>query len=175
MDSGPKASLCHGEHVRVQRMSCRVLEGFTFVHRVDRKRVNDTESGACDQEISAIARARCRAGATQRQKGIAAIRNAITLSPFPLWSLPIRESGKKDSAMRTPGVATDRLHYEDARFPPAPLVTLPSRLKDLVDGGQGRRVANPRRSAISNRRPRGAPCRARTGRGSIGAAACAER
>jgi hypothetical protein len=38
MDSGPKASLCHGEHIRVHRMSCRLLEGFTFVHRIDRKR-----------------------------------------------------------------------------------------------------------------------------------------
>ncbi len=37
MDSGPKASLCHGEHIRVQRMSCRVIEGFTLVHRLDRK------------------------------------------------------------------------------------------------------------------------------------------
>jgi hypothetical protein len=30
MDSGRKASLCHGEHIRVRRMSCRLLEGFTF-------------------------------------------------------------------------------------------------------------------------------------------------
>jgi hypothetical protein len=37
MDSGPKASLCHGEHIRVQRKSCRVIEGFTLVHRIDRK------------------------------------------------------------------------------------------------------------------------------------------
>ena len=30
MDSGRKANLCHGEHVRVHRMSCRLLEGFTL-------------------------------------------------------------------------------------------------------------------------------------------------
>jgi hypothetical protein len=30
MDSGRKASLCHDEHVRAHRMSCRLLEGFTF-------------------------------------------------------------------------------------------------------------------------------------------------
>ncbi len=37
MDSGPKASLCHGKHIRVRRMSCRVIEGFTLIHRIDRK------------------------------------------------------------------------------------------------------------------------------------------
>lgn len=37
MDSGLKASSCHGEHIRVQRLSCRVRECFTLVHRFELK------------------------------------------------------------------------------------------------------------------------------------------
>jgi hypothetical protein len=37
MDSGWKASPCHGEHNRKQRLSCRVTEGITLVHRMIRK------------------------------------------------------------------------------------------------------------------------------------------
>ena len=40
MDGEPKTGPSHGEHIRVQRMSCRVLEGFNFVRRVvDRKEI----------------------------------------------------------------------------------------------------------------------------------------
>jgi hypothetical protein len=52
MDGGPKTDLCHGEHVRVQRVSCRGLEGFTFVHRVvTGKGMNRSESGARESRI----------------------------------------------------------------------------------------------------------------------------
>jgi len=56
MVSGPKASPCHGEHIRVQRLSCRVRECFTLVHRFDLKEGERYRNvGARSRDFSAAA------------------------------------------------------------------------------------------------------------------------
>src|SRR5574340_316134 len=83
MDSGHKASLCHGEHIRVRGMSCRLFEGFTFVRRIDRKGgLRLPNRAPAIKKSQRPARDRCCDGAT---RGLNALdRIDAHLGPIPI-------------------------------------------------------------------------------------------
>src|SRR6266542_4467057 len=96
MDSGPKASLCHGEHVRARRMSCRMFEGFTFIHRVDdRKGIRTIPNRAL-----AIKEFRCCdvTGVASAQRWAC---EAIAIGSF-------REGGRREDHFRITGLRATR-------------------------------------------------------------------
>lgn len=108
MDSGPEASLCHGEHIRVQRMSCRVIEGFTLVHRINRKGLEQYRIGRLrSRNFSTQARSllRGRNGGEKRNHNQRKCDAAVA---YPSLIPPNDNDGKKYRACE-PEVATNRL------------------------------------------------------------------